>query len=103
MIIVGSHAIIKPVMKIISWNINALRAHEMVFRNVIQQEKPDIFCLQEIRAREDQLDFRVEGYKSYLNPATLSQYYGTGGLVHQPDILADCLLVHTRLMADLAV
>lgn len=67
-------------MKIISWNINALRAHEMVFRNVIQQEKPDIFCLQEIRAREDQLDFRVEGYKSYLNPATLSQYYGTGGL-----------------------
>lgn len=31
MIIVGSHAIIKPVMKIISWNINALRAHEMVF------------------------------------------------------------------------
>lgn len=81
MIIVGSHAIIKPVMKIISWNINALRAHEMVFRNVIQQEKPDVFCLQEIRAREDQLDFRVEGYKSYLNPATLSQYYGTGVLV----------------------
>lgn len=31
MIIVGSHAIIKPVMKIISWNINVLRAHEMVF------------------------------------------------------------------------
>lgn len=65
-------------MKIISWNINSLRAHEMAFRNVIHQEQPDIFCLQEIRAREDQIAFRVEGYRSYLNPATLSRYYGTG-------------------------
>jgi exodeoxyribonuclease-3 len=65
-------------MKIISWNINSLLAHEMAFRNVIDQEQPDIFCLQEIRAREDQIAFRVEGYRSYLNPATLSRYYGTG-------------------------
>lgn len=65
-------------MKIISWNINALRKHEKAFRNVMQQEQPDVFCLQEIRTREDQMEFRVEGYKAYLNPADLSQYYGTG-------------------------
>lgn len=65
-------------MKIISWNINSLRAHEAAFRKVIRKEQPDIFCLQEIRAREDRIAFRVKGYKSYLNPATLSQYYGTG-------------------------
>jgi len=62
-------------MKIISWNINSLRAHEMAFRNVIHQEQPDIFCLQEIRAREDQIAFRVKGYRSFLNPAALSQFY----------------------------
>ncbi len=65
-------------MKIISWNINSLRSHEAAFRHVIDTEQPDIFCLQEIRVREDQATFPVKGYRSFMNPATLSQYYGTG-------------------------
>lgn len=65
-------------MKLVSWNINALRAHEEAFREAMAVLQPDIFCLQEIRVREDQLTFPVTGYHSIMNPADLSQYYGTG-------------------------
>lgn len=64
-------------MKIASWNINALRAHEEAFRQAVETLQPEIFCLQEIRIREDQMTFPVKGYHSYMNPADLSQYYGT--------------------------
>lgn len=65
-------------MKIVSWNINSLRAHEIAFRKAITELNPDIFCLQEIRVREDQQTFLVKGFRSYMNPAERSQYYGTG-------------------------
>jgi len=64
-------------MKIVSWNINALRAHEDAFRKAIAALQPDVFCLQEIRVREDQRTFPAEGYHSIINPADMSQYYGT--------------------------
>jgi len=65
-------------MKIVSWNINSLRAHETYFRKAMAELKPDIFCLQEIKVREDQRTFPVNGYHSIMNPAATSQYYGTG-------------------------
>ena len=65
-------------MKIISWNINSLRAHESPFRMAMDEQRPDIFCLQEIKVREDQQTFPVKGYRSFMNPADMSQYYGTG-------------------------
>ena len=60
-------------MKIVSWNINALKAHEDAFRYAIELLQPDVFCLQEIRTREDLYTVRVKGYRSYMNPAKLSQ------------------------------
>ena len=68
-------------MRIVSWNINALRAHEDYFRKAITELMPDIFCLQEIKVREDQQTFPVKGYRSFMNPAEMSQYYGTGVFV----------------------
>lgn len=65
-------------MRIVSWNINALRAHEKSFRKAMRDTQADIFCLQEIRVREDQMTFPVKGYHSLMNPADASQYYGTG-------------------------
>lgn len=65
-------------MQIVSWNINALRAHENSFRRVMTALQPDVFCLQEIKVREDQQTFPVKGYHSTMNPAAMSQYYGTG-------------------------
>ena len=65
-------------MRIVSWNINALRAHEKSFRKAMRDTQADIFCLQEIRVREDQMTISVKGYHSLMNPADASQYYGTG-------------------------
>ncbi|MGD9092825.1 MAG: exodeoxyribonuclease III [Anaerolineales bacterium] len=68
-------------MKIISWNVNGLRAN---IRNNgvdwIISQNPDVICLQEIRARPDQLkpDLRdiFDQYKLYWNPAERPGYSG---------------------------
>ena len=65
-------------MKIVSWNINALKAHEKAFRYAVDLLQPDVFCLQEIRTREDLHAVHVKGYRSYMNPAKQSQHFGTG-------------------------
>src|SRR3989344_7306427 len=59
-------------MKIISWNANGLRAvHKRgQFLEFIKKEKPDILCLQEVKAREEQLPEEsrvVSGYYAYFN------------------------------------
>ena len=65
-------------MKIVSWNINALKAHEKAFRYAVDLLQPDVFCLQEIRTREDLHAVHVKGYRSYMNPAKQSQHFETG-------------------------
>lgn len=50
-------------MKILSWNVNGIRARiKQGFNDVIEELKPDIICIQEFRARENQLpkDFLIE-------------------------------------------
>ena len=65
-------------MKIPSWNINSIRAHERDFRKAMSLVQPDICCVQEIRVREDQRTFPFKGYRSIMNPAEQSGNYGTG-------------------------
>lgn len=65
-------------MKILSWNINSIRAHEQDFRKAMALVQPDICCVQEIRVREDQRTFPIKGYRSIMNPAEQSGNYGTG-------------------------
>lgn len=68
-------------LKIITWNVNGLRAalRKGALQWVIEQE-PDFFCLQEIKARPDQLeadDHRLfDGYLSFYNPAERPGYSG---------------------------
>lgn len=68
-------------MKLISWNINGLRAVEKKgFLNWLEKEQPDIIGLQEIKAMEDQLSEQIrdpEGYFGYFNPAERKGYSGT--------------------------
>ena len=68
-------------MKIISWNVNGLRAVEKKgFLNWLEHESPDVLGLQEIKAQEDQLSPEVlspEGYFAYFNPAERKGYSGT--------------------------
>ena len=50
-------------MKILSWNVNGLRAViTKGFYNVVNEYKPDIICLQEIKANKDQVDLQLPFY-----------------------------------------
>lgn len=65
-------------MKLISWNVNGLRA--IVQKDFLTQFKEldaDIFCLQEIKLQEGQIDIDFEGYYSYWNYAEKKGYSGT--------------------------
>ena len=55
-------------MKIATWNVNGIRARQAQLLEWLAAEKPDIVCLQEIKASLDQLTFElrdIEGYWSY--------------------------------------
>ena len=55
-------------MKIATWNVNGIRAREGQVRDWMAAERPDAVCLQEIKARPDQIPavlFESEGYWCY--------------------------------------
>ena len=65
-------------MKLISWNVNGLRACESKgFSEVFKQLDADFFCLQETKMQAGQLDLQYEGYQSYWNYADKKGYSGT--------------------------
>lgn len=64
--------------KLISWNVNGLRAcMEKGFMDFFNNIDADIFCLQEIKLSEGQLDWNREGYYAYWNYAKKKGYSGT--------------------------
>lgn len=67
-------------MKIYSWNVNGIRALQRKgLLNWIQEEKPDILCLQETKAHVSQLDddiININGYYSYFNSPERKGYSG---------------------------
>jgi len=68
-------------MKIISWNVNGIRAAQRNgFFDWFNKEKPDILCIQEIKAKEDVIpdEYRnIKGYELYVNSAEKPGYSGT--------------------------
>lgn len=65
-------------MKIISWNVNGIRAAlKKGLEDYIQQENPDIFCLQETKAHPEQVDEVFSDYEAYWNSAQRKGYSGT--------------------------
>ena len=65
-------------MKLISWNVNGLRACEgKGFSDIFKSLDADFFCLQETKMQEGQLDLQFEGYTSYWNYADKKGYSGT--------------------------
>lgn len=65
-------------MKLISWNVNGLRACEgKGFSEVFRNLDADFFCLQETKMQEGQLDIQFPGYTSYWNSADKKGYSGT--------------------------
>ena len=65
-------------MRLISWNVNGLRACEAKgFSDTFRQLDADFFCLQETKMQQGQLDLQFEGYDSYWNYADKKGYSGT--------------------------
>ena len=65
-------------MKLISWNVNGLRAVvNKGFYDSFKNLDADIFCIQETKMQEGQLDISFEGYKQYFNSAVRKGYSGT--------------------------
>ena len=66
-------------VKIYSWNVNGIRAviKKEAFQAFIAREQPDIFCLQETKAKPEQVDYVVEGYNAFWYSADKPGYSGT--------------------------
>lgn len=65
-------------MKLISWNVNGLRACEgKGFSDIFKKLDADIFCLQETKMQAGQLDMEFAGYQSFWNYAEKKGYSGT--------------------------
>lgn len=65
-------------MKMVSWNVNGLRACVTKgFVDIFNKLDADIFCLQETKLQEGQIDLPLEGYYQYWNYAKKKGYSGT--------------------------
>lgn len=66
-------------MKFISWNVNGIRACvKKGFLDFFNEADADIFCIQESKMQEGQLDLELPGYHQYWNYAVKKGYSGTG-------------------------
>ncbi|HEY6213393.1 MAG TPA: exodeoxyribonuclease III [Vicinamibacterales bacterium] len=71
-------------MKLATWNVNGIRARQAQVQEWIGRERPDVFCLQELKATSDQLPtalWEMEGYCCYWHGG--KAYSGVGLMVHQ--------------------
>lgn len=65
-------------MKLISWNVNGLRAiYKKGFKNDFDAFDADIFCIQETKMQEGQIELNLNGYYEYYNYAERKGYSGT--------------------------
>lgn len=66
-------------MKIATWNVNGIRARHEQFRDWVASEQPDVICLQELKAKPEQIPATIcdlEGYACYWHGA--AAYSGVG-------------------------
>jgi len=75
-------------MRIISWNVNGIRAAERKgLLDWLAQERPEVLCLQEIKARPEQLSNELRqpaGYHTYWHSAERKGYSGVATFSRQP-------------------
>ena len=76
-------------LKIYSWNVNGLRAvlRKGALQDFINKYQPDILCLQEIKAKPEQVEYDFPGYKVFWNPAKRAGYSGTAILIRKESLL----------------
>jgi len=86
-------------MKIYSWNVNGIRAviNKGAFAEFIKTHQPDILCLQETKARQEQVEIDLPAYHEYWNSANKGGYSGTAIFSKTP-----ALSVTPNIPADIA-
>ena len=75
-------------MKIATWNVNGIRARQAQVQEWIERERPDVVCLQEIKATSDQVPAalcEMEGYWCYWHGG---KGYSGVGAARQQDVRA---------------
>lgn len=71
-------------MKLVSWNVNGLRACvRKGFLDYFKQVNADVFCVQEIKLQAGQIELDLEGYHQYWNYAVRKGYSGTAVFTKQ--------------------
>ncbi|MBQ1528424.1 exodeoxyribonuclease III [Candidatus Saccharibacteria bacterium] len=76
-------------MKLFSWNVNGLRAvlRKGALQKFLDEQQPDILCLQEIKCKPDQLDLfetdALKDYQIFWHPAEKAGYSGTAILLNK--------------------
>jgi len=79
---------------IYSWNVNGIRAvsRKGFWDKFLTDQKPDLLCVQEIKAKVEQIDANIDSYKALWYPAEKPGYSGTGILAKSsPIAVADGL------------
>ena len=74
-------------MKLISWNVNGIRACiNKGFKDFFNEIDADIFCIKETKCQKNQIDLEFKGYTSYWNSAEKKGYSGTAIFTKQKPI-----------------
>ena len=74
-------------MKLISWNVNGLRACvQKGFLEFFHQSDADFFCLQETKLQEGQIEMNLPAYKQFWNYAEKKGYSGTAIFAKEPPL-----------------
>ncbi len=76
-------------MKLVSWNVNGIRAcHKKGLREFLEKEKPDVFCVQETKAKPEQLKEELYTdlfpYSQWSSSQVRAGYSGTAVLANTP-------------------
>lgn len=69
-------------LRLYSWNVNGIRAvtRKGLWEPFLDKERPDILCLQEIKAKPEQIEAPIDGYDAFWYPADKPGYSGTAVL-----------------------
>jgi exodeoxyribonuclease-3 len=82
-------------MKLVTWNVNGIRARELQVVEWLEREKPDILCLQELKAAPEQLPLSLvapEGYTTYWHGH--KGYSGVGLLLSRETFAGEVAFTH---------
>lgn len=79
-------------MKIVTWNVNGIRARELQVVEWIEKERPDVLCLQELKAAPDQMPISLSALSGYAAFWHGHKGYSGVGLLLRTETFQDTVL-----------